>query len=407
MHFTRLIRRAYVAVQELPNASDWYTLKAPARSPALNTAWATIKGRNSLPQSGLHADLAIQSNMLEGVFDLSRGVTNMLVESGYIGSHLLHTEDIVPLSTKQQIEAQLAGINYVMGLVRKPWREVTPFNLKLLHDVALQHQHSAIAKTPTGDLVAIPFVHGDYKRRPNNPLIGDDEVFEYCPPFITPAEIDMVFAQIHTSNLPDPEVTAAFLHHRLTTVHPFEDGNGRCARIFAALPLFKCALPAPIIRKDGKRIYLDALAQADNQSLQPFVEFITDRVAVAQLSGVHIALLNPLPTNCRNLLAELLPSGPLHILPELRALAAKISPATAVDPEAVLPAFFRVVECYKVEIAGMPFLVQRVMSTGQVEAVIAWRMTTFGGTVGHRLLVATNSLSDVPFAVEWFTSHSK
>ena len=31
------------------------------------------------------------------------------------------------------------------------------------------------------------------------------------------------------------EVEAAWLHHRFTQIHPFEDGNGRVARALASL----------------------------------------------------------------------------------------------------------------------------------------------------------------------------
>lgn len=56
---------------------------------------------------------------------------------------------------------------------------------------------------------------------------------------------------------------AAMLHHKLTIVHPFGDGNGRTLRAFMNLLLIRRKLPPIYFKVEEKDEYLEALAQAD------------------------------------------------------------------------------------------------------------------------------------------------
>ncbi len=55
----------------------------------------------------------------------------------------------------------------------------------------------------------------------------------------------------------------AVLHHKLTIVHPFGDGNGRTLRAFMNLLLIRRGLPPIYFKVEDKDEYLGALAQAD------------------------------------------------------------------------------------------------------------------------------------------------
>ena len=54
------------------------------------------------------------------------------------------------------------------------------------------------------------------------------------------------------------------LHHDLTVVHPFRDGNGRSLRAFANLLFLRRGLPPVLFSEDAKDRYKDALARADS-----------------------------------------------------------------------------------------------------------------------------------------------
>jgi len=71
-----------------------------------------------------------------------------------------------------------------------------------------------------------------------------------------------------------PVEVAAVFHHRFVSVHPFDDGNGRVARLLMNLLLIKQGYPFTVVRNYDRRRYYDTLRNADGGDLAPFVNFI-------------------------------------------------------------------------------------------------------------------------------------
>jgi Fic-DOC domain mobile mystery protein B len=78
------------------------------------------------------------------------------------------------------------------------------------------------------------------------------------------------------------EIAARF-HHRLVSIHLFPNGNGRHARIIADAVLTKILKEKPIdwsggfdlqARNERRRIYIDALREADKSNYDPILEFV-------------------------------------------------------------------------------------------------------------------------------------
>ncbi len=67
---------------------------------------------------------------------------------------------------------------------------------------------------------------------------------------------------------------AALAHHRLVSVHPFIDGNGRTARLVMNLLLMSEGYPPTIIMQANRRQYYRVLAQADEKNETPLVNFV-------------------------------------------------------------------------------------------------------------------------------------
>lgn len=53
-------------------------------------------------------------------------------------------------------------------------------------------------------------------------------------------------------------------------IHPFDDGNGRMARLLMNLLLIKHGFPPAIVRTEDKANYFAALRQANGGQLAPF-----------------------------------------------------------------------------------------------------------------------------------------
>ena len=62
-------------------------------------------------------------------------------------------------------------------------------------------------------------------------------------------------------------VRALKIHHRITQIHPFRDGNGRSSRAFLNWMLRKKGLPPIYFKLTEKELYYEALEQADKQGI--------------------------------------------------------------------------------------------------------------------------------------------
>ena len=72
---------------------------------------------------------------------------------------------------------------------------------------------------------------------------------------------------------PHPIVLATKLHHDFVLIHPFDDGNGRVARLLVNYVLLRSGYPPVIIRSDDKPAYLTALRLADAGELNAFIDY--------------------------------------------------------------------------------------------------------------------------------------
>ena len=66
------------------------------------------------------------------------------------------------------------------------------------------------------------------------------------------------------------EVEAAWLHHAFTQIHPFQDGNGRIARLIASYVFIKANyFPLTLVDGQDRESYISALEEADRGDLRP------------------------------------------------------------------------------------------------------------------------------------------
>lgn len=98
----------------------------------------------------------------------------------------------------------------------------------------------------------------------------------------------IVFHRDHMVERVSPEVEAAWLHHRFTQIHPFQDGNGRVVRALATLVLVKAGWFPLVVTRDDRERYINALEAADGGELRPLVEFVStlQRRAFVQALGL-------------------------------------------------------------------------------------------------------------------------
>jgi Fic family protein len=73
-----------------------------------------------------------------------------------------------------------------------------------------------------------------------------------------------------------PVIRSAEFHYNLVAVHPFNDGNGRTARLMMNSLLLRNAYPFAIINVAKRGEYLAALDEANHGRTEPFISLIID-----------------------------------------------------------------------------------------------------------------------------------
>ena len=254
----------------------------------------------------LRREWAVETGLIERIYTLDRGITEMLIERGI-------DEALIPHRPGRQLPEKTAAIirdhkNVVDGLFDfvRGNRKITTSYIKELHAALVQNQDTAIGVDSRGNKREVPLLKGAYKKHPNNPTRGDGKgTHEYCPPEHTASEMDTLiqinddFDSLNISAT--PEVRAAFLHHRFTQIHPFQDGNGRVARCLATLIFIRAGGFPLTIRdiNDEREKYIDALEIADCGDLQPLVSIFaaSQRREIIKALNISRKILESAPAN--------------------------------------------------------------------------------------------------------------
>ncbi len=234
-----------------------------------------IEGAGALRefQARMIRSWSIETGILESLYTLSEIATLTMLEQGFDAALLTHgdtnvrPEDLVAILRDHQQAAE--GL---FGFVRGG-RPLSTSYVRELHQSLVRHQDVCDARDPRGILVHVPLLKGEWKVQPNNP--GDaktGEVWhEYCPPEQVASEMDRLIAMHARHSDVHYLVIAAWLHHRFTQIHPFQDGNGRVARALASLVSIRAHGFPVVVTRAQRDPYIRSLQQADRGDLGPLV----------------------------------------------------------------------------------------------------------------------------------------
>jgi len=91
---------------------------------------------------------------------------------------------------------------------------------------------------------------------------------------------ELIPATLASANRPGVHAVlqAAELHYNLVAVHPFNDGNGRTARLMMNWQLLRHGYPHTIIEVERRGEYLAALEEANAGRCDPFARFVIECV---------------------------------------------------------------------------------------------------------------------------------
>jgi Fic family protein len=181
--------------------------------------------------------LSIETGILERLYDLDRGTTEALIAHGFVEDLVSRTStDIEPSRLIDILRDQEAAIGLVMDCVSRN-RPLTKSVIHELRSILTRHQDTTTSVDQFGNRMEIPLLKGKFKALPNNPRRPDGSIHEYCPPVHVDNEIENLLEWLGQYEAEAPIIVAAWLHHRFTQIHPYQDGNGRVVRALTTLPI--------------------------------------------------------------------------------------------------------------------------------------------------------------------------
>ncbi|MCY4622275.1 MAG: Fic family protein [bacterium] len=271
----------------------WRELTSPELPPLVNV-WSeqreSLQDTESLKDFNerLAREWAIETGILEGLYTLDRGITRLLIEQGIDESLISHdATDGLPGKVAAHIHDQKEAVDWLFKFVKSE-RPFSESFIKELHALITRSQETATGIDTLGRRVEVPLVRGAYKPWPNDPTRADGSVHVYCPPVQVTVEMERLI-DYHDHYLAEevaPEVLSAWIHHRFTQIHPFQDGNGRVARALASLVFLREGWFPLVVHRDQRAQYIDALEAADDGNLAP----LTDMFAAIQRKAFVNAL---------------------------------------------------------------------------------------------------------------------
>lgn len=215
-------------------------------------------------------EITFTSNAIEGN-TLTASETMLVVEQGItIGGK--------PLKDHMEAIDHYDAIRYVRELARRGTR-LTEMDVRVLHGLVVKRSDPEIA--------------GRYADQGRFVLT---ETGRHA--FPSPAEVPALmgdFAAWLSSELDTP-ATAFAAHRRLVDIHPFNDGNGRTARLLMNLVLLRGGYPPISVRPEDRLAYISALQQSGPESFDRLLLERLDSTLGEYLSALKEAVPGPAST---------------------------------------------------------------------------------------------------------------
>ena len=179
---------------------------------------------------------------------------------------------------------EMSGHNEAIKTIEEVVRQERPLTenfIRELHEIILKEPYKVDAITPDGNPTKKTIKIGQYKSTPNHVKTVTGEIFYFATPEETPAKMHdlLVWSSENLNNEEiHPVLFATEFHYRFIRIHPFDDGNGRIARLLMNFLLMQKGYPPAIIKTEDKVNYFNALQQADSGQLEFFFNYVSQQV---------------------------------------------------------------------------------------------------------------------------------
>ncbi len=222
-----------------------YDKLCPVQEPLMRKIWDKV-----------HLEWNYHSNAIEGN-RLTFGETRALLLSGETSSGKTYAE-----------HRDIRGHDKAILFVREALignEEVSERLIRDLHKILMVEEHFVEAITSEGQKTHKKIVPGEYKSEPNCVEIGGKKKLYCLPQFVVPKLHELLqWYKKKRKDGKDPGIlVASIFHHRFTEIHPFDDGNGRLARLLLNFVLMQYSYPPVVLSVRDREQYVEALRAAD------------------------------------------------------------------------------------------------------------------------------------------------
>jgi Fic family protein len=203
-------------------------------------------------------DFNYNSNHLEGN-TLTYGQTKLLLLFGKIKGEAL-------MRDCEEMKAHNVGLEMMKREALDKERQLSENFIRELNQVILAGDFYKVSRN--GEY-RYKIHTGVYKTRPNSVITPTGELFDYASPEETPslmADLLLWYSEEEQKAVLSPIEQAALFHYRYIRIHPFEDGNGRIARLIVNYILLRNGYPMIVIPTADRKNYLNALSQCDSHT---------------------------------------------------------------------------------------------------------------------------------------------
>ena len=228
----------------------------------------------------LRLDWNYHSNHIEGN-TLTYGETELLFK--YNQTHGGHD-----LRDYEEMKAHDVAITRVQEFARGA-QPLTQVEIRIWNEILLKEPFWKNAVTPEGASTRKQIIPGRYKTQPNSVVMPSGEIFKFADPMDVPAKMSALTEKInrYASSIPDHLAEAmAEIHHEFVVIHPFDDGNGRVARLILNFLLLRHQLVPIVVPSEEKKRYLISLQAVDGGFLDTFSDYINEKMIAALSLGI-------------------------------------------------------------------------------------------------------------------------
>lgn len=239
-------------------------------------------------QNKLRGLWTYHTNAIEGS-KLSLGDTLFYIQEGL-------TVSGKPLKDFLDVEGHIEALDYIEQIVKNK-RQIDTHLLRTINHLLCSRTPYIKGYDQHQSPVEKPMSAGSYKTEENYVIQPNGSIHQYTPPYLVADQMSDLCQWIsqRMENL-HPVCVSAIAHYNYVRIHPFQDGNGRGARLLMNLILLKHGYTPAVIDVNRRAEYLASLQSADQGNLLPFTFFVADSLQKSQsliLDEINRFLENP------------------------------------------------------------------------------------------------------------------